>query len=1122
MDRLSVVMTLEALDPTDFASIVASIPDAFRHVSRHGTIPEKAAELLGWTESPPGPGLDAIRRRLTPWYRLIIEKRLRELNPTDFALIVADIEASIPDESRVVSGLDQVRRQGTIPEKAAELVRWAESPTGLGLDAIWTALELLRNRQCPYRGLEFFDEAHSRFFFGREALTKRLLDALRPAPGPGRENRFLAIIGPSGCGKSSLARAGLVHALRQGGIDDSRQWRIVKLRPGYHPAAGLVHALSDLEGGVSVIQDTCILQHIKIEEFGNDKKSLHLFTRRCLRDAAPTCRLVLLVDQFEEVFTLCQDDAERKVLIDNLLYAATDPDGQTIIVLTLRADFYGSSASYPDPALRTALAGHQELVGPMTEDELRQAIERPVQVDNFEFGLVDMLLHDVRQQPGALPLLQFALKELWLRCAGRQMTGAAYKAMGGLKGTLENRANEVFNSFTEPEQDLCRRIFLRLINPGEGTEDTGRRVPRAALTAIGDGTLMVLQRLVEARLIIADRSQEEDYVEVAHVALISGWTKLRQWINTDRASLLTHHRLTDAAREWENNGSDPGFLYRGARLAVAREWAAANPRVLDPLEDMFLAASVKEKRRPALHFTLLMGIAVVILLLVTVAAFQFAQSLAKELADSHLRDLVYVAQGVASTVLWELERLSGPVLEAANNKDLRDLLKDNKGKCPPNPEVCRLIDAMIKNNDVQPWLKSHREEIDRLEKLLKEKLKDDNKPRAQGPLKGNAVKQNGVQCWLQNYAEKIASKSGKYLSFESYYVVDGVGTLVACWQRDYYVKDKNGEPQPYWHQDPEIIGKNFPFRDYFLGAMRHRHEVGRGSVHISQVYQAVNDGFHKFAISAPVHESESPDSPLLGVVVVTIATHPKLSSFLPKNEKVTVVLAGRNDIDPLNDHDTAPQQAGYRILFHPAYRDRQAAVMIDNPKCLENVIKPPFGQPKIKPPDPPPGQPEIEPPDPPPGQPEIEPPDPPPGQPEIEPPDPPPGQPEIEPPDPQGFPPEKAMDDYCDPLGEQPGKQYEQFRGRMLAGFAPVGNTEFAVIVQQRYDQAIKPGHTLARNLVLWGGIALSLSTIITGAAVWYGLKKLIPRPTTETKGPRPAANLLHAIKYRERKRGRS
>lgn len=186
--------------------------------------------------------------------------------------------------------------------------------------------------------------------------------------------------------------------------------------------------------------------------------------------------------------------------------------------------------------------------------------------------------------------------------------------------------------------------------------------------------------------------------------------------------------------EWESNGRDPGFLYRGARLAVAREWAAANPRVLDPLEDRFLAASVKEKRRPALHFTLLMGIAVVILLLVTVAAFQVAQSLANALADSHLGDLVYAAQGVASTVLWELERLSGPVLEAANNKDLRDLLKDNKVKCPPNPKECRLIDAMIKNNDVQPWLKSHREEIDGLEKLLKRKREEDL-PRA-GPAQG--------------------------------------------------------------------------------------------------------------------------------------------------------------------------------------------------------------------------------------------------------------------------------------------------------------------------------------------------------------------------------------------------
>ena len=294
---------------------------------------------------------------------------------------------------------------------------------------------------------------------------------------------------------------------------------------------------------------------------------------------------------------------ERKDLIDNLLYAATAPDGQTVIVLTLRADFYGSCASYPGPALRTALAGHQELIGPMTEDELRQAIERPVQEDGyectFEPGLVETLLRDVKQQPGALPLLQFALKELWLQRDGRQMTVAAYRAIGELRGTLEKRANDVFERFTESEQGRCRQIFLRLINPGEGTEDTKIRVPLPIRTAIGDETFKVLQRLVEARLITADRSEIEGHVEVevAHEALIQGWPQLRRWIDADRIGLRIHRRLTEAAREWKGHAGDASFLFQGTRLAVARVWAKKHTEELSPEEDEFLKASVQEEER---------------------------------------------------------------------------------------------------------------------------------------------------------------------------------------------------------------------------------------------------------------------------------------------------------------------------------------------------------------------------------------------------------------------------------------------------------------------------------------------------------------------------------------------
>jgi tetratricopeptide (TPR) repeat protein len=453
---------------------------------------------------------------------------------------------------------------------------------------------------APYRGLEVFDVEHAPFFFGRESLTEWLVNALRPKAS-GEESRFLAVLGASGSGKSSLARAGLEAALRKGALEGSGDWPVVVLKPGRDPLESLSVALAGLPGGASLVKDTRDL--LAITAFGDDPKSLHTFARLALGDTLRTRRLVVLVDQMEEVFTLCEDGAARRAFLENLLYAATVLDGRSIVVLTMRADFYARCASYP--ALAAAMSDHQLLVGPMTEDELGRAIERPALLAGGEFepGLIGMLLQDVEGQIGALPLLEFTLMELWQRREGRRMTVAAYKSIGGLRGAINNRADDVLGQFDEVRRDLCRRLFLRLTQPGEGIEDTRRRASFDELVPAGadpSAVAAVVRRLADARLItIKGNSQVagEVSVEVAHEALIRGWGQLREWIDADRAGLRLQRQLTEAAREWQAHGRESSFLYAGTRLTAAREWSKTHRDRLNRAEAEFLTASVRRRRR---------------------------------------------------------------------------------------------------------------------------------------------------------------------------------------------------------------------------------------------------------------------------------------------------------------------------------------------------------------------------------------------------------------------------------------------------------------------------------------------------------------------------------------------
>ncbi|MBI4772067.1 MAG: PD40 domain-containing protein, partial [Chloroflexi bacterium] len=454
---------------------------------------------------------------------------------------------------------------------------------------------LLTVSEAPYQGLQYFDEEAAERFFGREALTARLVAHLCA-------NQFLAVVGASGSGKSSLLRAGLVPALRRGlPLADgtlpppgSDCWQILVITPTAHPLEALANGLT--RGSESVAATATLM-----DDLARDPRSLHLAARRLLagrprpapdeREAGREARLLLVVDQLEELFTLCRDEAERNAFVDNLLPAtAPETGGPTLVVAALRADFYAHCGYRP--ALRERVARQQEYIGPMNAEELRRAIEGPAARGGWELeaGLADLLLQDAGDEPGALPLMSYALLETWRRRRWHVLTLKAYNDSGGVRGALARSTERVLEQMTPPQQAIARSIFLRLTELGEGAPDTRRRVARQEFflrPAEAPMTEAVLSILADARLI----TTSADAVEVAHEALIREWPRLRDWLAEDREELRTHRHLTEAAQEWAKLNRDAGALYRGARLARAAEWDALHHDELNPLEREFLAAS---------------------------------------------------------------------------------------------------------------------------------------------------------------------------------------------------------------------------------------------------------------------------------------------------------------------------------------------------------------------------------------------------------------------------------------------------------------------------------------------------------------------------------------------------
>jgi WD40 repeat protein len=470
------------------------------------------------------------------------------------------------------------------PVKMSDLLLKILSVCGVDNDAeveLWVAA-LTRVRRAPgrrpagalvpYRGLESFQPEDAEWFFGRQRLTGILIGQLRDQY---RQGGLLAVIGSSGSGKSSLLRAGLIPAIRDGELDagGAGRWQVALFTPGTHPMAELKRHQAAMAVGA--------------------------------REPS-----VIVVDQFEEVFTQCQAEQERRDFIEALCAAAAAGDeGQSpraLIVVGLRADFYPHALRYPE--MVAELERRQVLIGPMTQEELRSAITGPARKAglDIEAGLTEILLRDLTpvdlpeqpagaHEPGALPLLSHALLATWDLSRGSRLSVADYRTSGGIQGAVAASAEEVYAGLTPAQQDLTRRIFTRLVHVADDTTDTRRRVSRTELELGGDDVQDVLDAFIDRRLITAN----VDTVEIAHEALLRAWPRLRHWIGADNAGARIHRQLTAAAVEWQDSGGDPGALYRGGRLTAAEEWTStpAHSDDLNQLERAFLSVSIEQRQQ---------------------------------------------------------------------------------------------------------------------------------------------------------------------------------------------------------------------------------------------------------------------------------------------------------------------------------------------------------------------------------------------------------------------------------------------------------------------------------------------------------------------------------------------
>ncbi len=515
----------------------------------------------------------------------------------------------------------------------------------------------------PYRGLNYFREQDAAHFFGREARSAAL--AARVCA-----HTFTAVVGASGSGKSSLVRAGLLPRIRQ----DPR-WAVTVVRPGERPFGELAQGLLPLlEPDLREVDR--LAEAKKLARYLDEGTLTLADVVRRLLERQGRERLLLVVDQFEEVFTLVPDPPRRQRFLSALLEAVSANVGLHLVLVS-RADFLNASRRL-DQALRDSLFP----VTAMSDEELRRAVEEPARRAGvtFEPGLVERILRDVGDEPGRLPLMEFALTLLWERQEKGRLTHAAYEDIGGVEGALARYADAVYESLSPEDRQEARRIFVQLVQPGEGTEDTRRRAYRHQL---GEKRWALAQHLASRRLVVTNREEEgpsgsaedaetgppREYAEIAHEALIRTWARLRAWMDEDRAFRRWQERARADLSDWQARGRPAGLLLQGYRLDEALKWLKEREEEIEPELAAYIRASeaervrrrAEEERRRRRTLRAVSAAALVFLALALLAGWQWRLAVARQRA-AQARQLVIAAQSLlpekpATAALLGLEAL---------------------------------------------------------------------------------------------------------------------------------------------------------------------------------------------------------------------------------------------------------------------------------------------------------------------------------------------------------------------------------------------------------------------------------------------------------------------------------
>ena len=439
---------------------------------------------------------------------------------------------------------------------------------------------------CPYQGLSAFQENNAEYFFGRDKATASLVTAVNSKP-------LVAVVGASGSGKSSLVFAGLVPQLRR---DTVNNWLILSFRPGKNPFASLAVALIS---ALNLLEDERRIAQLELEvNLKRDSTTLQNFITYLTPLSSPSPHILLIADQFEEIYTLYTDANERKVFLDGLLQAIKNAPFFTFL-LTIRADFLSKALDDYEPFGCALLQEYQlEPVVRMSREELEQAIILPAKKLGFEFeqGLRNTIIDDIQDGDGRLPLLEFTLSELWKHQYAGKLTHQTYDKIGGIEKALANYAEAVYANLSESERSKAQQIFIQLVQPGEGTEDTRRL---ATSEEVGQDNWDLVTRLASERLVVTNHNEStnEETVEVVHEALIRHWRRLRGWMQENRKFRIWQQGLMVALQQWVDSNRDDGALLRGAPLVVAEDWLQQRGEEISKPQRWFIEKSVELRER---------------------------------------------------------------------------------------------------------------------------------------------------------------------------------------------------------------------------------------------------------------------------------------------------------------------------------------------------------------------------------------------------------------------------------------------------------------------------------------------------------------------------------------------